>query len=338
MRGARVDLVGLAMGWACAAAVAATPVKAPLPRPVVFAPIVVQGARATPAIWELRKGNKTLWILGTLYPVPKGVDWDPAPIRIRVAVSQVVLGPMGMSVGENIGFVRGLFLLPALRRSRFNPDGRTLHDVLPPATYARWESARARFLPEADDVERFRPIYAAFELDNAAIARAGLEPPRRKSIVEEAAKHYGVPIVDVRLKVRIDAPRKALKQFNASQLDDARCLEETLDRIDHDLVKMRERAEAWAAGDVERLRTLPVREQWETCLTAFGSTDVARQHGVSNVPRQMEARWLAEARKALATHDRVFSTLPVSLLLRPDGLLGALRKDGYVVIAEGGVR
>jgi hypothetical protein len=34
----------------------------------------------------------------------------------------------------------------------------------------------------------------------------------------------------------------------------------------------------------------------------------------------------------------VFSTLPVSLLLRPDGLLGALRKDGYVVIAEGGVR
>ena len=332
----RAFWVSLAMGAVCASVFAATPVKAPAPAqpPVVFAPIVVVGKRATPAIWELHKGNKTLWILGTLYPVPKGVDWDPGPIEQRVAVSQVVLGPMGLSVGEDIGFVRGLFLLPALRRSRFNPDGQTLHDVLPPPLYARWSQARARWLGGDNDVERFRPIYAAFELDNAAIDKAGLAPPRRKSIVEQAAKRFGVPMVDVRLKVEVDAPRQALRQFNASKLDDTRCLEETLDRIDKDLVHMRERAEAWAAGDVERLRTLPFREQWETCLAALGSTDVARQHGVSNVPQQMEARWLAEARKALASHDRVFSTLPVRLLLRPDGVLGALRADGYVVVAE----
>lgn len=327
----RSSALVLAMCLATAAAAQERP-PSPSTTPRLISRIEVIGERASPPIWELQRGDKTLWILGTLYPVPRDIPWDDTAIDRRIAQSQVVVGMPGLSLGEDIGFLRGLFLIPSLRKSQFNPDKQTLRDLLPPATYARWAKARARWLDDDEDRDRLRPINAAFELYQAALERTGLLPMESVAYKKMARRH-DVPVLDARLKVPVPSPRKSIRQYNATHLSDVQCLVETLDRLDTDLGNMRDRAEAWSVGDIPRLRALPFHDQALTCIAALGSNDVAHKHGISDLPAQLRARWLQETRKAFASNDRVFAMLPVQMLLE-GGVLQALQAEGFAVVPQ----
>jgi hypothetical protein len=93
----------------------ATTASATDPRTAELAPITVVGKSSGPPIWELKRGDKTLWILGTLHPVPRDIPVDTTEIEARIAQSQVVLGSSGIAIGEDLGFFQTLFLLPAAR-------------------------------------------------------------------------------------------------------------------------------------------------------------------------------------------------------------------------------
>lgn len=322
----RVCLLAMCM----AATVSAQQRPAPS-TPRLISRIEVIGERASPPIWELQRGDETLWILGTLYPVPRNIPVDPAAIDRRIAQSQVVIGLPGLSLGEEIGFFRGLFLIPSLRKSQYNPDRKTLRDVLPPAVYARWSKARARWLDDDEDMDRLRPINASWELWQAALGDSGLLPIRSLD-VKKTAKRLDVPVLDARLKVSFPSPKKSIKKYNSEQLADVQCLVETLDRVDTDLPNMRPRAEAWSVGDVAHLRALPFHDQAPACIAALGSSEVAQERGIHDLQGQLRARWLEETRKAFASNDRVFASLPVQMLMDDNGVLQALQREGFVVV------
>ena len=97
---------------------------------------------------------------------------------------------------------------------------------------------------------------------------------------------------------------------------------------------MRLRAEAWSVGDVAHLRALPFHDQAPACIAALGSSEVAQQHGIHDLQGQLRARWLEETRKAFASNDRVFASLPVQMLLDDTGVLRALQAEGFVVVPQ----
>ncbi len=68
-------------------------------------------------------------------------------------------------------------------------------------------------------------------------------------------------------------------------MDDLDCFEKTLDRIDSDLDAMTLRANAWATGDIDALRSLPDTNQREACLAALTGTNFARERGVTDLRR-----------------------------------------------------
>src|SRR3979490_1135870 len=43
--------------------------------------IVIEGRHEGPRMWTVRKGDHTLWILGTISPLPKKMVWQPDAVQ-----------------------------------------------------------------------------------------------------------------------------------------------------------------------------------------------------------------------------------------------------------------
>jgi TraB/PrgY/gumN family len=307
--------------------------QATLPAGVVdLDAIVVSGRYAGPGLWKVRNGERMLWILGTQNPLPKRMEWDSANVERRIGESQELLMPPTVDVDADVGFFRGLTLLPSLFKARKNPDEKLLRDVVPAEQYARWLTLKQRYIGSVRGIEEWRPVFAALELYDKAITRSGMtQESLIANAVSKAAKRAKVKITTPTVKIKIANAKATLREFSNEALNDQDCFKRTLDRIETDLDTMVGRANAWAEGDVETLRNLPYRNQFTACGEALTSNGIARKQGMQDIQARIENEWLAAADKALRENTTTFAVLPMSQLLQPDGLLQRLLANGYVV-------
>lgn len=297
-----------------------------------FDTLVVTGEQPGPGMWKVMRGGHVLWILGTLSPLPKDMTWLSRQVEATIAESQEVIAPPSVSFGTELGVLRTMMLIPTALKARKNPDGKTLQEVVPADLYARWSTLKARYIGRDGGVEKWRPIFAAQELYEAAIRQSGLSLKGVvQPVVDKAAKQHDVPVTEARVTLKIDDPKATLKEFSASALDDRECFAKTLSRIESDLESMRARGNAWAIGDIATLRTLPQGDQYRTCLEALAATGVARRLDIGDLRQRVAAQWLERAEDAIARNNSTFATLPVADLLETGGLLDKLRAAGYTV-------
>lgn len=296
--------------------------------------VVVSGAQPGPGLWKVSKGDHVLYILGTLSPLPKRMEWQSAKVERVIASSQEVIGSPSVSIGSNIGFFRGLLLVPSLLKARKNPDGKTLQQVVPAAQYARWQVLKARYIGNDKGIEQWRPIFAAYELYNDAIDKSGLtQRSVTTSVIKGAARKHKVPVTPTNVSIAIKDPKRSIKEFQTESLNDLDCFNKTLDRIQDDLGAMVGRANAWAVGDLQAFRAVPFHNQFAACTAAFTEAGIARKQGISDLEERIERTWLKAAEAALAKNTSTFATLPISQLLKADGYLSRLQAKGYMVEA-----
>ena len=293
--------------------------------------MVVSGVQPGPGLWKVRKGEHTLWILGTVSPLPRRMEWESREVEQVIAQAQEVIEPPGLRIDTDLGFFGTLALAPKAFSARKNPDGQTLQQVVPADMYARWAVLKRKYIGSDDGVENYRPILAAMELYQEAIEDVGLKQGGVVwPVVEKLAKRHDVPRTQTMVTVMIEDPKVALKEFRSTRLEDLDCFANTLQRLDSDLGAMRERANAWAVGDVDALKALPYTDQNEACIRAAAQAGVLRKRA-GDIEAQVERRWLGVAEAALAKNPVTFSVLPMRELTRPDGYIAKLRAKGYEV-------
>lgn len=331
----------ITLGWTFAAALVSLTAfaKDPLQKPegektsvVDLSAVVVTGAYPAPGLWELTRDGKTLLIMGTLTPAPNRMTWTSERVEAKIAQADLILGSPGVVVGADVGLLRGAMLWPAYQRSKKNPNGQKLQDVLSPAVFVRWQGLKQTYLARDNDVDRLRPLYAAKSLFDAAVRSAGMtDESLVDPVVERVAKTHAIPTRTTAVRLAIADPKATLKKLNAIQLGDQDCLVQTMDRLEQDLATMVVRANAWADGNVDQLKALPFIDQKEACKRALVSNEIAQQQGITNLDVRIQEQWLGAVRKALSENDTVFATLPIAKLLENEGVLAALRGEGFAV-------
>ena len=302
--------------------------------PVVdMAAVQVTGEQPGPGLWKVSNAQgHVLWLLGTVAPLPAGVTWRSDQVQQVIAASDHVLGPPGWTPDVKIGLLRGLTLLPLAMKTARDPQGRTLQQIVAPDAYARWLGLKATYLGRDGGVEKKRPMIASGELYMAFLKRQGLRDSGQVAeALERAYKANRLEPEDARVKLPIDDARAALKELQGTEVDDRACFERTLDTVEFQTAVLRERANAWAAGDIGALRRLAVMSMARTCRDVVQDSAFARSRGWNDLPQRARAQWVGLADKALAQHASTFSTVPVSLLMGPDDYLGALRARGYAI-------
>lgn len=307
---------------------------APASSIVTLQAINVTGVVPGPGLWKVARGDHVLWILGVVPTLPAGIEWRSSQVAQTIAASQSVLEPPGVKLKVDTNWFGKLFLLPSIYRAQRNPDGKTLHDVLPPDLYARWYYAREHYFGDDYSVERYRPIIAAGKLMKQALKANNLRGDGEVTdTVVALAKQHGVALVKPETTLEIKEPRQAVKAFAAKGPDGIACLALVLDVVDHELPNLRARANAWATGDIATLRATPESAWRDACRSAITGAAFAKSLGIDNLPQRVEATWLAAADTALAANAQTFAMLPMHELLAPNGYLAALQARGYVVTA-----
>jgi uncharacterized protein YbaP (TraB family) len=289
--------------------------------------VSVVGERAGPGLWKVTNGTHTLWLLGTLQPLPARMEWRSREVELVLSIAERLV-PESPKVEADVSLFKKVKLYLQWRRLQKNPDGRQLADVLPPALYARFEAQRARYAPGSDDLLAYRPVIAAGRLWQAAVKRAGLTlEPAVADTVRRLAKARRVEVVEP--KVVIEDPQRVLDELAHVPADaELRCMTATLDRLDRDVATARELATAWATGDVAALRASRPWEHREACWASLTTSPAVRA-----LRTRLEASWFDAAVESLETRQTTLALVPMAKLLPDDGMLARFAARGYRVIA-----
>ena len=294
--------------------------------------VVVSGLQPGPGMWKVSKGDHVLYILGTLSPLPRRMEWVSKDVEATIAKAQAVIEPPSVDLDADIGFFGKIGLLPSLLKARKNPDGRTLQQSVTPEQYARWQVLKAKYIGGDEGVESWRPIFAAQELYESAMKKSGLSQKNVvKAVVDAAARSHDVARVSTETTFKVKDPKALVREFNKTALADGDCFAKTLDRIEGDVGMMQQRANAWAVGDIAALRDQSLEDQYVACTRAITDSALAQKLGLGDVRGKIGATWMAAAEKSLAENRVTFATLSIPLLLRSDGFLARLRAKGYVI-------
>ena len=296
--------------------------------------VLVSGQYSGPGLWKVSKGEHALWILGTVSPVPKGMDWYSPQAESVLVRTQEIVGPPG--TGGTVGFgsaFKMAFAMPTILRARRNPDGKSLQDVLPQELYARWVALKPLYLGDDQSVEQWRPFLAAGTLYQGALKRSGLTTGTGvENRISEIARKHKIKWTSPSINIAIKDPKKLAKSLSRADIDDVQCFRSVLDRLELDVANAAERANAWATGDMATLTRLSNRSNVLPCYEALANTEAARSVGMDDAVERSEALWLKSAEAALAVNHTSFAMLPVAQLLQPDGLLARLQARGYDVV------
>ena len=296
--------------------------------------VTVTGEQPGPGMWKVSKGDHVLWILTTVYPLPKNMTWESKQVDDVIAQSQEVMA--NVTGDPEISFFHKLTLLPSLMSAKKNPDGKTLKDVLSPSDYQRWIVLKDKYIGRDSGIERERPMVVAEELNKKAMDKLNLVGNNMVwDKVEATAKKDHVRIVEPKASIPIDDPGQLIRDFKTTTGDlDAQCLSTTMSRFENDMHLMQERANAWAVGDMDTLKSTPIQQVRDRCVEAIRSNErLSKEMNVAI--NKMFDTWTAEAERALDANASTLAVIPLENLLIDTkefkGPLARLRAKGYTI-------
>jgi uncharacterized protein YbaP (TraB family) len=284
--------------------------------------LVVTGERTGPGLWHVHKGAAHVWILGSISPLPRDITWRSTQVERLLASTKQVLVPKPFE----IGIVRILWLLLTERSVLMVHGGKHLKDVMPPDLYARFANDRARFTPDADKWERFRPIIASAFLEREAFHGAGLSARLDLGAAMRAlAKKQNVRVEEVKI-AGVGDVLDALKTM--SPQTENTCVDASLVTIESGLPQLISRARAWATGDIDSIQSHPEPAQVDACVKALDSGAAS-----GDLLGRIRRAWLQALLKSLDAPGTTIAVVNMDLLLESGGLLDELKQRGYEVDA-----
>jgi uncharacterized protein YbaP (TraB family) len=259
-------------------------------------------------IWTVERDGRVGWLVGSLhmltpeaYPLPASMAaaFDAADTLMEEANADELASPA--------------FAAAVMARALYT-DGRTLEDNVSPATFRLiTERAAAAGLPAAV-FHRMKPWMIATTLQALELQRGGFQPALGLDVhFHQLARRSGK---------RLSPLETGLEQIGylenlGPQLEDA-LIRENLQSAELEVAEVRNIAAAWAAGDVGALEQIMLGSL-KDAPAIYESLIVARNR-----------QWLPRVRSCLDT-TRCFVVVGAGHLVGPDGLVAALRAQGYTL-------
>jgi hypothetical protein len=285
------------------------------PEATVVEALVVNARLPGPAWWNVSDGDTTIYVLGTLASLPKGLRWDTSVLERRLdGAFALILPPVGRA---------GLSDIPALLRLRGKLKSDQPLDEAAPELAPRLARVRAQLGKAPDSYREWSPLGAGMMIGLDYQKTAGLEGSEPDRTVERLARKRKV-------KARPAGVYKAMPLVKTAVRDHTveagkACLEGMLSEVEAGTAATQAAARAWAQGDVRGAIAGP--RNFQRCVRALPGTADMQRRGLDD---QVNA--LTEA---LKTPGHAVALFSIRGLVAEDGVLDRLRARGIKVTTPG---
>lgn len=263
---------------------------------------------ATPALWKVEKGGKTLYLFGSIHLLPPQTKWKRDEIDRARDASQVFVFEAPLDEG-------GQAMLRFVEEGGKLKNGETLKDVLAPELHADMEAAAWKVQYPPKLLAPLRPWLAAVYLELYAYLKAGFSSYYGVDhVIEQEAKaakaefaYFETVSEQLGYFAKLDRKTETayLKATVRGILDEP--------NLPFDLLN------AWALGKTDELSR----------LVDEGFKDVPQLRTQLLVARNR--KWLPQVRVMIASDKTHFVTVGVGHLVGRDSLIEMLRAKGYKV-------
>ena len=289
--------------------------------------VLVTGERPGPSLWKVTgKDGNVLWILPTLGPLPDKLVWKSTQVEAIIRQSREIY--------TDFGSVHASIRVHSKQGKRFAqvsklPDGKTLKDVLPPDAYAYLMKFKPKIADGKVDVETMRPMMVVDALNSAVLRKFELTSDGGiPGTVSRIARESRVRVRSLRVEDKAHADAMLSAYESTSPEVEAHCAAARLGRMGRNVALAVSRANAWAAGDIRKLRQdkglFEQEDQSAECAPFYANLDT--------VPMQKAAAsGYAALAGALRKNKSTLALVSVQNLFAEDGLLTKLRADGCFV-------
>lgn len=282
--------------------------------------VVVTAHRPGPLMWHVRKGDAEIILLGLVEPLPKAQDWNKDGVREALKGAHALLLPPRASAN----LFEVLWLLAWNSDALYLPGKTTMESTLPSDLRARFVAMRESIHGDAGRYSSLRPPLAALRLEGDFLKARGLAGEEPAETLRHLAREAGVSSRFV-----ADYPAiPMMKQLpTMPQAANEACVRAALDDMDAVSVHAVPMAQAWAAGDLDGMKSGFSEQRFESCIQSMPSFAALFQRAVNDS--------LGAANAALAKPGKTMMAVPLGALLRKGGLLDRLGAEGLTVEAPG---
>ena len=281
---------------------------------------VVATAAPGPALWHVTKGNSEVWILGMIGNLPKGITWNSTSLSEAMKGSRSVITGPNASLGVG-GVLSAGWLLITNCCSFFRLDEGKLDDFLSPPTRAKLAAMRESVGGDAKLYQGDEPLRAAMRLGADFAEKHNLRGDNPMTVVMKLADTHDLKRQAASNFDPLPIAREALKLKPQQQLP---CLEAEMEDIDRRVLHARPMAEAWAVGNIKGIKEHFSESRSLECITAAVRTlGAVWQNRVPSIVAAIET--------ALDNPGKTFAVVDMASLLRKDGVLERLEKDGLTI-------
>lgn len=288
---------------------------------------VLTGEVPGPALWKVMHKDHVLWILPTLGPLPDRMVWRSTQVEEVILNSQQVYADARISVMRPSERAADERLLKALS----NQDGKVLLDVMPPDLYEKFVYLSQRYGSHPGFFTFFRPFQATDMLRQYAMEYLELTSDGGVvATVQKLAAFYQVPVLAPKPIESREWDRVIAQLDRTPREADIPCARARLQRLEPDLRKSIERANAWGRGDIAALRSDAGLQydgtDIEVCKQFFRHMTFTRDRMLELRKRSFKAY-----QDALKKNRSTLALVPIIDLFDDEGLVARFKASGYQV-------
>ena len=266
-------------------------------------------ALAHPALWQIKSGNSTIYLFGTVHVLPNDTDWHFPALNQALTQSQVLYIEL---TDDDQASMASLVLRYGLDTA--HPLSTQLNES---DNAALAKAAQLAALPGGvATLQPMKPWLAALTLSVAPLLKAGLDPEagvdkQLKSQMTSAGKPvHGLETAEQQIQFLADLPSPMQVAF----------LRDTLRDADKGTAELLSLVDAWKQGDIAAIAKLE-NDELKTREPAPYQTLIV----------QRNAQWAGKIKDMMKQPGTVFIAVGAAHLAGPDSVQAQLAKLGITV-------